>query len=64
MFMPPPVEVIVADEPAPGAVIVSGLAPPPESMLMLDAPETWARAPKVSDGVPMRIGPPPMIERL
>lgn len=54
----PPVVVMLAVELS-GEVIVSELAPPPESIETEDAPEIDDPAPKIIDGAPNRNGPPP-----
>lgn len=59
LTVPPTVEML-ADELS-GNVIVSGLAPPPELMLMLEAPlpAMAAPAPNINEGLEMVSGLPP-----
>ena len=57
----PPVVVNVA-EPLSGAVIVSGLDPPPELNVIEEAPVAPERFDNINDGVPNISGPPPVID--
>jgi hypothetical protein len=62
ILIAPPVVVRVAEE-ASGDLTSNGLVPPPELIVIVDAPVIEDAAPNITNGVPMRIGPPPPIDK-
>jgi hypothetical protein len=62
MLIAPPVVERVAEE-ASGDLTSKGFAPPPELTVIAEAPVIDDAVPKINNGVPMRIGPPPPIDK-